>query len=271
MNGILNLDEVSLNYQSEIGETQAIKNLSFTIKEGEFVAIIGPSGSGKTSILSMIAGLIKPSSGKILFKGKEVVKPIKEIGYMLQKDELFPWRTIEKNVYLPLEIKKLNNEKNRTFAKNLLTKYGLIDFLKAYPNEISGGMRQRAALIRTLAGNPEVLLLDEPFSALDYQTRLNVCDDVYKIIRQEKKTAILVSHDIGEAISMADRIIVLTKRPATILNEHYYFFDKDMLPLKRREQKGFGEKFETLWGELNNEKWNDKFRKKKVFKKRVSF
>lgn len=253
MNGILELDKVSLTYQSEIGETQAIQNLNFSVNSGDFIAIIGPSGCGKTTILSMIAGLIKPSNGKVLFKGKEVLKPIKEIGYMLQKDELFPWRTIEKNVYLPLEIKKIKTEQNKKFVKNLLDKYGLKDFLKAYPNEISGGMRQRAALIRTLAGNPEVLLLDEPFSALDYQTRLNVCDDVYSIITQEKKTAILVSHDISEALSMADKIIVLTKRPATIKNIHILDWDKTISPLKRRENKDFGKKFEVLWEELNDE------------------
>lgn len=253
MNGILKLDKVSLTYQSEIGETQAIQNLNFSVNSGDFIAIIGPSGCGKTTILSMIAGLIKPSNGKVLFKGKEVLKPIKEIGYMLQKDELFPWRTIEKNVYLPLEIKKIKTEQNKKFVKNLLDKYGLKDFLKAYPNEISGGMRQRAALIRTLAGNPEVLLLDEPFSALDYQTRLNVCDDVYSIITQEKKTAILVSHDISEALSMADKIIVLTKRPATIKNIHILDWDKTISPLKRRENKDFGKKFEVLWEELNDE------------------
>ncbi len=253
MNGILKLDKVSLVYQSEIGETQAIKDLSFSVNNGEFIAIIGPSGCGKTTILSMISGLIKPSNGKILFKGKEVLKPIKEIGYMLQKDELFPWRTIEKNVYLPLEIKGIKTEQNKKFVINLLNKYGLKDFLKAYPSEISGGMRQRAALIRTLAGNPEVLLLDEPFSALDYQTRLNVCDDVYNIITQEKKTAILVSHDISEALSMADKIIVLTKRPATIKNIHILDWDKSLSPLKRRENKDFGKKFEVLWEELNDE------------------
>ncbi len=253
MDGILNFINVSLTYQSEIGETQAIKNLSFKICECEFVGIIGPSGCGKTTILSLIAGLIPPTSGQIVFNNEVITKPNKKIGYMLQKDHLFAWRTLEKNAYLPLEIKKNLTEENKNNVKKLFIKYGLKDFLKAYPSEISGGMKQRVALIRTLAANPELLLLDEPFSALDYQTRLNVCDDVYKIIKQEKKTAILVTHDISEALSMCDKIIVLTKRPSQILNVHYYKQDENILPLKRREDSGFGQKFETLWKELNYE------------------
>lgn len=253
MDGILKLENVSLTYQSEIGETQAIKNLNFTVSKGEFISIIGPSGCGKTTILSMIAGLLKPTLGRIILNDEEIIKPNRSVGYMLQRDELFPWRTIEKNAYLPLEIKKLKEEKYKVFVKNLLEKYGLKDFMKAYPSEISGGMRQRVALIRTLASNPDVLLLDEPFSALDYQTRLSVCDDVYKIITLEKKTAILVTHDISEALSMSDRVIVLTKRPAEIFNEHVYNYDKTIMPLKRREDKNFGKEFEILWSELNYE------------------
>ena len=251
MDGILKLENVSLTYQSDTSETQAIKNLNLTVKKGEFIAIIGPSGCGKTTILSLIAGLIRPTHGKIILNGEEITKPSKSIGYMLQRDELFPWRTILKNTYLPLEIKKTLTEENKVRVLNLLKKYGLGDFLKSYPSEISGGMRQRVALIRTLASNPDLLLLDEPFSALDYQTRLAVCDDVYNIINQERKTAILVTHDISEAISMADRIIVLTKRPSEIYKIHTYDVDKSILPLKRREDPTFGEKFETLWRELN--------------------
>lgn len=254
MDGILKLENVSLTYQSEIAETQAIKNLNFTVNKGEFISIIGPSGCGKTTVLSMISGLLKPTTGKILLNGEEIDKPHKNIGYMLQRDELFPWRTIEKNAYLPLEIKGLKDDKYKNFVISLLEKYGLKDFKKAYPSEISGGMRQRVALIRTLASNPDLLLLDEPFSALDYQTRLAVCDDVYKIITNEKKTAILVTHDISEALSMSDRVIVLTSRPAEILNVHKYNYDKNILPLKRREDKNFGKEFEILWSELNDEK-----------------
>ncbi len=254
MKEILKLENVSLTYQSEIGETQAIKDLSFTVYEGEFLAIIGPSGCGKTTILSLLAGLISPTKGKIFLNDKDLKSPFKNVGYMLQKDELFPWRTIEKNIYLPLEIKNDKSKKSKEFVKSLIEKYGLKEFIKAYPSEISGGMKQRAALIRTLASTPEILLLDEPFSALDYQTKLSVCDDVYSIITMEKKTAILVTHDISEALSTADRIIVLTKRPATILSEHKYNQDKNLSPLKRRERKGFGEDFEALWKELNYEK-----------------
>ena len=254
MNEILKAENASLVYQSDDQETEAVKNLDFSVYNGEFVAIIGPSGCGKTTVLSIIAGLIKATTGKVFFKGEEILKPCKDIGYMLQRDELFPWRTIEKNVILPLEVKKMNTLENREKVYALVKKYGLGEFLKAYPGELSGGMRQRAALIRTLATNPDLLLLDEPFSALDYQTRLNVCDDVYSIITEQKKTAVLVTHDISEAISMADRVIVLTRRPATIKNVYVFKTDKSILPLKRRESKDFGEKFETLWRELNDEK-----------------
>ena len=251
MEELLKLDNVSLTYQSETGETEAVKNLSFTVNKGQFIAIIGPSGCGKTTVLSLIDGLIKPTSGKIFFKGSEHVSTTKHIGYMLQRDELFAWRTIENNVFLPLEIKKINNKKNKEYAKNLIEKYGLGDFKKAYPSELSGGMRQRVALIRTLVFNPEILLLDEPFSALDYQTRLNVCNDVYSIISKENKTAILVTHDISEAISMADEVLVLSKRPATILARHVLDLDKSKSPLARREDKNFAKWFDLLWKELN--------------------
>ena len=251
MEELLKLDNVSLTYQSETGETEAVKNLSFTVNKGQFIAIIGPSGCGKTTVLSLIDGQIKPTSGKIFFKGSEHVSTTKHIGYMLQRDELFAWRTIENNVFLPLEIKKINNKKNKEYAKSLIEKYGLSDFKKAYPSELSGGMRQRVALIRTLVFNPEILLLDEPFSALDYQTRLNVCNDVYSIISKENKTAILVTHDISEAISMADEVLVLSKRPATILARHVLDLDKSKSPLARREDKNFAKWFDLLWKELN--------------------
>jgi len=251
MNEILTLQNVSLEYHTKQGETQAINNLSFSVCEGEFIAIIGPSGCGKTTVLSLIAGLIKPSGGKVLLYGKEILKPETNLGYMLQKDQLFPWRTIEKNLYLPLEIKKICTESNKEYALSLATKYGLKDFINHYPYQLSGGMKQRAALIRTLVHKPDLLLLDEPFSALDYQTRLSVCDDVYNIIRTEKKTAILVTHDISEAISLADRIIVLSKRPSNIINIHNINLQEYKTPLKRREHPDFAKWFETLWKELN--------------------
>ena len=243
MKEVLRFDKVCMHYHSKQGETVAVKDLSFSVNEGEFVAIIGPSGCGKTTLLSLAAGLLKPTYGTVVNQGVSFV-------YMLQKDELFPWRTIEKNLYLPLEIKKKTTEKEKQRVLSLAEKYGLGQFLKNYPSALSGGMKQRAALIRTLALDPQVLLLDEPFSALDYQTRLSVCDDVYKIIRSEQKTALLITHDISEAISVADRIFVLSKRPATVVAEHDISFPENE-PLRRRENKEFSKWFELLWKELN--------------------
>ena len=243
MKEVLRFENVSMHYHSKQGETIALKNVNFSVAEGEFVAIIGPSGCGKTTLLSLAAGLLSPTKGKIYNGGVC-------FGYMLQKDELFPWRTIEKNIFLPLEIKHANTPENRMRAIALAEKYGLKQFLKNYPSSLSGGMRQRAALIRTLSVNPDILLLDEPFSALDYQTRLSVCDDVYKIIRNEKKTALLITHDISEAISVADRIFVLSHRPASVIAEHRLNFSETE-PLKRRENKEFSRWFELLWKELN--------------------
>ncbi len=253
MNTILTLKDVSLTYHTKTSETLAVKNLNFTVERGEFVAIIGPSGCGKTTVLSLISGLLPKTSGKIKLFQKEITKPDDDIGYMLQKDELFPWLTIEKNAVLPLVIKKKKNKENLEYVNSLMVKYGLKDFKKYYPKQLSGGMRQRAALIRTLSSKPQLLLLDEPFSALDFQTRILVCNDVYKIIKSEGKTAILVTHDISEAISLADKIIVLTKRPATIKNIHKLNFNQDLTPLKRREEKEFSKWFEIMWGELNDE------------------
>ena len=232
-------------YHTPQGETAALRDLSFSVQQGEFIAVIGPSGCGKTTILSLAAELLKPSAGKIS------VREGVTFGYMLQKDELFPWRTIEKNILLPLEIKKTNTAENRKKALDLAVKYGLGDFLKSYPDQLSGGMRQRAALIRTLASDPEMLLLDEPFSALDYQTRLNVCDDVYRIIRSENKTALLITHDISEAISVADRVLVLSRRPARVVGKHELKFPREQKPLHRREEQSFSGWFELLWRQLN--------------------
>lgn len=247
------MDKVCLTYNSPTTETTAVKDLTLSVNEGEFVAVIGPSGCGKSTILSLIAGLLKPSAGKIYLAGEEIRKNPGKLGYMLQKDELFSWRTVEKNVLLPLEIKNILTEENKLYVKNLLEKYELKEFGKRKPNELSGGMRQRAALIRTLAAKPELLLLDEPFSALDYQTRLNVCDDVYGIIKKENKTAMLVTHDISEAVSVADRVIVLSSRPATVKEEVTMPFKKEITPLKRRKMQEFGSAFEYLWRSLNSE------------------
>ena len=237
---ILELQDVSKVFYSKTQETTAVSHLSFDVQEGEFVAIIGPSGCGKTTILSLISGLIEPTRGKIVTKSDNA------IGYMLQRDQLFEWRTIEKNVYLGLEIMRKYNANTKAYTDDLLKKYGLWEFRRHYPQEISGGMRQRAALIRTLATNPDLLLLDEPFSALDFQTRLEVCDDVYSIIKSEHKTALLVTHDISEAISLADRIIVLANRPSTVLTIHETGLSKVKTPLLRRQHPTFSKQFELL-------------------------
>lgn len=243
MEPILQFKDVKLIYHTKRGETVAAENLTFDVKKGEFIAFIGPSGCGKTTLLSLAAGLLSPSEGTVESHGS--------FGYMLQKDELFPWRTIAKNIYLPLEIKKQNTPENRKRAAGLAEKYGLKDFLQSYPSQLSGGMRQRAALIRTLATDPDILLLDEPFSALDYQTRLSVTEDIARIIRSEEKTAVLITHDISEAISLADRVLVLSARPARVTAMHELDFGEEKNPLKRREMSGFSGWFEILWKELN--------------------
>ena len=250
MKKLLELKDVSLVYQTLNDEINAVENLNFCLNEGDFLSLIGPSGCGKTTILSLIAGLIKPTTGEIIIDNKTLNGVADDMGYMLQKDHLFPWRTIEKNILLPLEIKNKLSNKKKEYAHSLLKKYGLEGFTKNYPDSLSGGMRQRVSLIRTLVSDPKLLLLDEPFSALDSQTRLTVCDDVYKIIKAEKKTAILVTHDISEAISMSDIIIVLTNRPAQVKTIIKPNIDGTS-PLKRRESPKFGIMFEKIWKELN--------------------
>lgn len=241
---ILKFDNVSLAYFSDDGETQALKNVSFDINDGDFVSIVGPSGCGKTTILSLISGLITPTSGKI------EKDPNSTCGYMFQKDHLFEWRNILNNVYLGLEITHQKTKENMEYVDALLKKYGLWEFRHKYPNQLSGGMRQRVALIRTLALKPKIMLLDEAFSALDYQTRLNVCDDVSKILKAEKITSILVTHDIMEAITMSDKIIVLSKRPATVKCIHDINLSQYGTPLERREHPEVSDYFNILWKEL---------------------
>lgn len=261
---LLTIENLSLTYHSNRGETLAVEDISFNVNVGEFVAIVGPSGCGKTTILNIIGGLLPKSSGKIILGDEELysndnkkLNYNKDIGYMFQKDHLFEWRTILDNVKLGLEFdKKLNKEQKKEKEKYilfLLEKYGLIDFKNKYPRELSGGMRQRVALIRTLALNPKLLLLDEPFSALDFQTRLKVCDDISSIISKENKTAILVTHDISEAISLADKVIVLTKRPAKIKTIVDIDLKESGLPLKRRENKNFSKYFEEIWRNIKDE------------------
>jgi len=247
---ILEFKNICLTYQTLKSETQAIKNTTFSIDQGEFVSIVGPSGCGKTTVLTMISGLLKPSSGEILIDGEKVTKVSTNVGYMLQRDNLFEWLTVNQNIMIGPKINHKKNCLSKEKLKELVNKYGLAGFEKSKPNELSGGMRQRVSLIRTLALNPKLLLLDEPFSALDYQTRLSVQNDIYSIIRSENKTAILVTHDISEAIVMSDKIIVLTKRPGTIKQIINLDFDKSLTPLERRSDPLFNKYFEELWREL---------------------
>lgn len=246
MNNIVEIKDMSLIYNTPEGETLAVDNLSLSIKKGEFVAIVGPSGCGKSTILSVIAGLLKPTTGIVNVNTNSI------IGYMLQKDYLFKWRNIFDNVCLGLEIQKKLTEEEKNYAHKLLEQYGLSDFEKSYPSQLSGGMRQRAALIRTLMLKPEILLLDEPFSALDYQTRLSVSDEIGTIIKKEKKTAILVTHDISEAISLSDKVFVLTKRPAKLKSIYEINLTaENRTPMKSREAPEFKDYFNNIWKELD--------------------
>lgn len=235
---------VSYSYHSLEGETLALSNISFTVDNGEFIAIVGPSGCGKSTLLSMLSGLMEPDEGEIIIDGVG-------IGYMLQRDHLFEWRSILSNAQLGLEIQKKLNNDSRKKLHEMLDTYGLAAFKNARPSELSGGMRQRAALIRTLALEPDLLLLDEPFSALDYQTRLSVCDDISSIIQSTRKTAILITHDLSEAISVADRVIVLTSRPGTVKATIPISFGNEYVrPLKRRNTPEFSKYFNQVWKEL---------------------
>ena len=252
MRELLKIKNVSKIYQAKNGEIEAIKDISFSVEQGEFVSIIGPSGCGKSTLLSIIAGLEEKNKGTLYIDGEENNGISPKIGYMLQKDSLLEWRSIYKNVILGLEIRKINTEENRRYVEELLKKYHLYEFKDKYPSQLSGGMRQRVALIRTLAIKPKILLLDEAFSALDYQTRLMVTKDIYEIIKNENVTTVMVTHDISEAISMSDRIIVLTERPATIKSIHNIDFEMEKRdPLNVRESPKFSKYFDTIWKELD--------------------
>ena len=242
---ILNVKNLRKTYHTKNNEILAVDNFSFNLKKGEFVAIVGPSGCGKSTILSILCGLDNASSGKI-----EIDKSLK-FGYMLQGDNLFDWRTIYKNCLLGLELENNLTKENLNYVNNLLDTYGLKDFKKAYPHNLSGGMRQRVSLIRTLATKPDILFLDEPFSALDYQTRLAVSDDVYKIIKKEKKSAIMVTHDLSEAISMADRVVVLTSRPSTIKNIYEIKLTNKGTPIQNRKAKEFANYYDKIWKDID--------------------
>ena len=252
MDQILELRHIHYAYHNMEGETPALIDISFSMNKGEFVAIVGPSGCGKSTLLSIISGLIEPEKGLIKINGKYLRESTTNIGYMLQHDQLFEWRTIYNNVILGLEVQHMLSARSKEKAHELLDTYGLKQFENAKPSELSGGMRQRAALVRTLILEPDILLLDEPFSALDYQTRLNVGDDIGQIIRKEKKTAILVTHDLSEAISLADRVIIFSDRPATIKQTLPLKFDlEEDTPLNRRNAPEFKTYFNLIWKELN--------------------
>ena len=251
MEKILSLKNISKKYQAKNGEIIAIENISFDVEKGEFVSIIGPSGCGKSTLLSIISGLEEKNTGNIFIDNEEVIGLSPKIGYMLQKDSLLEWRTIYDNVIFGLEVKKIKNRENEEYVINLLKKYGLYEFKDKYPTQLSGGMRQRVALIRTLAIKPRILLLDEAFSALDYQTRIMVTNDIFQILKNEKITAVMVTHDISEAISMSDKVLVLSKRPGTVKDIIKIDFEiENRSPINCRESPKFSKYFNTLWKEL---------------------
>lgn len=245
MENILSIKKLKKIYHTKQGETLAVEDFSFDLLDGEFVSIVGPSGCGKSTILSILCGLDQESAGTIH------IKEGYKIGYMLQEDSLFEWLTILDNCLLGLSITKELTEENKEYVIHLLKTYGLYEFKDAYPKSLSGGMRQRVALIRTLATKPDILLLDEPFSALDYQTRLAVSDDVYRILKSEKKSAIMVSHDIAEAISMSSRIIVLSDRPSHIKKIIDINLTDKKNPIENRKAKEFGSYYDMIWKELD--------------------
>jgi len=247
MEYICELKNISKRFHTVHNETKALDDLSMNVKKGEIVSIVGPSGSGKSTVLNLIAGLEKPSEG-------EVIVNTNNIGFMFQKDQLYEWRNIFKNCLLGLEVKNMDNDENRKKVTEMLEKYGLYNFRNHYPSQLSGGMRQRAALVRTLAVEPDLLLLDEPFSALDYQTRLSVGNEVGQILRREKITTILVTHDIPEAVSISDRVIVFTERPAKVKKIYEINFSEcqgERTPMKCRNTLEFGEYFRQIWRDLD--------------------
>ncbi|WP_088103901.1 ABC transporter ATP-binding protein [Halalkalibacter urbisdiaboli] len=249
----LRLDHVSMTYLTKKEATTALENINLNVEDGEFISILGPSGCGKTTLLSLIAGLLSPTSGSILLDGKNVKEKDINIGYMLQQDYLFPWLTIEANITIGQKILRQDLKKGLKEAVTLLDKMGLADKRNHYPNQLSGGMRQRVALVRMLATNPSLMLLDEPFSALDYQTKLKLEDLVFTTLKTEQKTAILVTHDIGEAIAMSDRIVLLSPRPGRI--HRIFQMPKDVrnaLPFEARQSFAYNEQFQIIWKELES-------------------
>ena len=257
---IVEVRNVNLRYFTPQSETEALHDVSLSVADGEFVAIVGQSGCGKSTLLSLIAGILKPTSGAVLVDGAPVTGPSARCGYMLQQDYLFEWRTVLDNVLIGPEILRLDMTHARERARDVLRGYGLGQFMHHYPHQLSGGMRQRAALARTLCTEPDILLLDEPFSALDFQTRLALADEVWNILKREGKTVILVTHDISEAVAMADRVVVMSRRPGRIKAEHDIAFGANggngaggsdrPVPFKARSAPEFPGYFNRIWSEL---------------------
>ncbi len=244
MNKLLSITNLSKNYYHKKEEISAIKDISFSLYEGEFVSIVGPSGCGKSTLLNILTNMDTKTTGNINLKDNL------KFGYMLQSDSMLSWKKVLDNALLGLEIRKEKTKENIEYVKNLFTKYGLKEFMNKYPDELSGGMRQRVALIRTLALKPDILILDEPFSKLDYQSRLKVSDDVYKIIKEEGKTALMVTHDLAEAISISDRVIVLSDRPCIIKNIYQIKREKEGTPIENRKDKNFAYYYDLIWKDL---------------------
>lgn len=247
MNNLLKINDLSKIYYTKLGCVEALKNVNLDINEGEILGIIGNSGCGKSTLLSILSKLDKETSGNIE-SSKDYV-----VGYMMQNDALFPWLNILDNATLGLKIKNIKNKENIEYTKKLLETYGLKDFMYKYPNSLSGGMKQRVALIRTLAIKPDILLLDEPFSRLDLINRLGISDDVYRIIKKEKKTTIIISHDIAECVSLCDRVAIMSKRPGTIKNIYDINLLNRDLPSKNRTDDKFYYYYDILWKEIDKE------------------
>ncbi|MDM5200159.1 ABC transporter ATP-binding protein [Fictibacillus enclensis] len=254
----LQLKSIGQTYFSKQTATTALEDITLSVSEGEFVSFLGPSGCGKSTLLSIISGLIQPTNGTVSLKNQLITKPHAKIGYMLQQDYLFPWKTIKDNILVGLKLQGCLNDERTSYALSLMSEIGLYDTLDKYPNELSGGMRQRVALVRTLATNPQILLLDEPFSALDYQTKLKLEDLVSTTLREHGKTAILVTHDIGEAIAMSDRIILFSTKPGRIfrtfpVSGHL----RKRLPFEARQHPDYSVMFQQIWEELEQIEQND--------------
>ena len=257
MEEILRVEHAGLKYQAQNGEVTAFQDISFTVEKGEFVSIVGPSGCGKSTLLSVIAGLLPGATGEVYVKGERIRGVSQHIGYMLQRDNLLEWRTILSNVLFGLEIQNKKTPETVARAEQLLRTYGLYEFRHKYPRQLSGGMRQRVALIRTLAAGPDILLLDEAFSALDYQTRLTVTEDVYRILKAEQVTTLMVTHDIPESISMGDKILILSQRPAQLKEILPIVFDAQRTPLSCRADTRFSRYFDHIWKELQVHETNE--------------